>query len=117
MNEGIIFISPFRANLDAQLDNFQPNNLTAPDFLVEFPRGSGTWRELEVKSNQTYWNASYFRMLIPAHWNSYGRADAIVLWASCDLGLGCVNVHGFNFASSDAPAPNVIARKTCVHNF
>jgi hypothetical protein len=41
----------FRANLDAQVLSFDSSKLTAPDFMVEWPRGSGNWRELEVKSN------------------------------------------------------------------
>jgi hypothetical protein len=28
-----------------------------------------------------------------------------------------VNVHGFNYASSDMLVPNLVAKKTCVHNF
>lgn len=107
----------FRANIEAQTLSFDPSNLTAPDFFVEWPRASGKWRELEVKSNQTYWNATYFRMLIPTHWHGYGKSDSLVLWTSVDVDSLQVNVHGFNYASSDMLVPNLVAKKTCVHNF
>ena len=84
---------------------------------MEWPRDSGQWRELEVKSNQTYWNGSYFRMVIPSHWHSYGKSNSLVLWTSVDIDGLVVNVHGFNYASSDMLVPNLVAKKTCVHNF
>lgn len=114
----------FRANIDPQLrslsggdSNLEGRNLTAPDFMIEWPRGSGVWRELEVKSNQTYWNASFFRMLIPIHWHGYGKSNSLVLWTSTDVDSGTVNVHGFNYASRDMLPEMIVAKKTCVHNF
>ena len=107
----------FRSNIEAQTACFEASNLTAPDFLIEWPRASGKWRELEVKSNQTYWNVQFFRMIIPAHWHGYGRSDSLVLWTSVDIDGLLVNVHGFNYASSDMLIPNIVAKKTCVHNF
>ncbi len=56
-------------------------------------------------------------MVIPAHWHGYGKANSLVLWTSVDVDELVVNVHGFNYASSDMLIPNIVAKKTCVHNF
>lgn len=111
---GIPIIS---STVEDQLFRFDSKTDKNPDFIIEFPVGSGCRRILEVKSNQSVWNDKFFRMIIPKHWWSYGQSKSLVLWTSVDIETASVFIHGFNCACTDMQVGKIKFVRTCVPNF
>jgi hypothetical protein len=63
-------------------EGFNINTYAEPDFVVKI---GGERRIVEVKSNQLFHNARFFRMLTPLHYLGYKKTNSLVLWCATDI--------------------------------